>query len=100
MYQSPTNSPVKFEHLYPSKFQSLGAVIKKQRKDLKREVNRPFLGMKSATDVQFDSHFESGNLEMAIKVGPWEYDLFMRVDTNTRGHFSWYYFKVSHVPVG
>lgn len=28
-----------------------------------------------------------------------EYDLFMRVDTNTKGHFSWFFFKaISNKP--
>ena len=34
----------------------------------------------------FDSNFESGNLDMAVQVGPKEFDLYMRVDSNTRGH--------------
>jgi hypothetical protein len=44
----------------------------------------------------FDSNFESGNLDMAIKVGEKEYDLYMRVDTNTRGHHQWFHFSVEH----
>ena len=36
--------------------------------------------------LRFDSMFESGNLDMVIEPKPWEYDLYMRVDTNTRGH--------------
>jgi hypothetical protein len=46
--------------------------------------------------VQFDSSFESGNLDMAIRVKKNEYDLFLRSDTNTRGHTCWYYFKVNN----
>lgn len=30
--------------------------------------------------------FESGNLDKAFKIKDREYDLFMRVDTNTKGH--------------
>jgi hypothetical protein len=37
-------------------------------------------------ELYFDSCFESGNLDMAIKIGDFEYDLYMRVDTNTKGH--------------
>lgn len=33
---------------------------------------------------------------MAIRVKKNEYDLFLRSDTNTRGHTSWYYFKVNN----
>ncbi len=38
------------------------------------------------TEILFDSKFESGNLDCAVNVANDEYDLFMRVDTNTRGH--------------
>jgi len=34
----------------------------------------------------FDSYFESGNLDFVIKLKNKEYDLYMRVDSNTRGH--------------
>ena len=34
----------------------------------------------------FDSFFESGNLEKAEYVGPTEYNLYLNVDTNTKGH--------------
>ena len=34
----------------------------------------------------FDSMFEAGNLDVAIKVDVFEYDLYMRIDANTRGH--------------
>ena len=44
----------------------------------------------------FDSSFESGNLDMAIQVEKDEYDLYMRVDTNTRGHHQWFYFKINN----
>ena len=33
---------------------------------------------------------------MAVRIKKNEYDLFLRSDTNTRGHTSWYYFKVSN----
>ena len=42
----------------------------------------------------FDSSFESANLDMVIQVAPTEYDMYMRVDSNTRGHHQWFYFKV------
>jgi hypothetical protein len=40
----------------------------------------------TSPELIFDSNFESGNLDMVIKVKENEYDLYMRVDTNTRGH--------------
>lgn len=30
---------------------------------------------------------------MVVKIGDNQYDLYMRVDTNTKGHFSWFLFK-------
>jgi cytosolic carboxypeptidase protein 2/3 len=48
------------------------------------------------TDLQFDSNFECGNLDLAILVSPVEYDLLMRVDSNTKGHTTWFFFKVTN----
>jgi len=36
--------------------------------------------------LEFDSKFESGNLDRVVVVSPKEYDLYMRSDTNMRGH--------------
>lgn len=47
------------------------------------------------SNVSFDSHFESGNLDTVVQVGEWEYDLFVRADTNTKGHFTWYNFTMT-----
>lgn len=49
-----------------------------------------------AGELNFESAFESGNLDLAVKIKKNEYDLFLRSDTNTRGHTSWYYFKVNN----
>lgn len=45
-------------------------------------------------ELVFDSNFESGNLDMVIKKKEFEYDLYMRVDTNTKGHHQWFYYSV------
>lgn len=47
--------------------------------------------------MEFDAKFESGNLDKVVLPSPEgnEYDLYMRVDSNTRGHHQWFYFKVS-----
>jgi hypothetical protein len=44
--------------------------------------------------LTFDSFFESGNLDMVVS-GPKEneYDLYMRIDSNTKGHHQWFYFS-------
>lgn len=47
-------------------------------------------------DLRFESSFECGNLDLAILVNESEYDLLMRVDSNTKGHNTWFYFKVSN----
>ncbi len=36
--------------------------------------------------LEFDAVYESGNLDKVVMVSPTEYDLYMRVDSNTRGH--------------
>lgn len=35
-----------------------------------------------------------------MRVNNHEYDLFMRVDSNTKGHTSWYFFKVKNTRKG
>lgn len=53
---------------------------------------RPFLGMKEGVQKDcliFDSIFEHGNLDTVVRKSLNEYDLFIRVDSNTKGHTSW-----------
>ena len=60
---------------------------------------RLFTGMNPTLrkdDIRFDSNFECGNLDLAIMVAPDEYDLLMRVDSNTKGHANWFFFKVTN----
>lgn len=47
-------------------------------------------------ELRFDSNFECGNLDLAVSLGNNEYDLFMRVDSNTKGHTCWFFFKVTN----
>ena len=47
-------------------------------------------------DLIFNSEFECGNLDLAIKISDFEYDLFVRIDSNTKGHINWYNFKVKN----
>jgi len=46
------------------------------------------------SNLTFNSHFESGNLDLVIQVGENEYNLFLRPDTNTCGHMQWFYFTI------
>jgi len=59
--------------------------------------NDRFIGMnpRCKSDFHiFDSHFEGGNLDTVVKVKKDEYDLYIRTDSNTRGHHQWFYFSV------
>jgi hypothetical protein len=64
------------------------------QKRTRKDDDRGFIGMNPEIFegegrekvLLFDSKFESGNLDMAIKIKDNEYDLYMRVDSNTRGH--------------
>lgn len=44
-------------------------------------------------DIVFNSKFESGNLNAAVRVSSKEYWLYMREDTNTHGLRQWFYFE-------
>lgn len=47
--------------------------------------------------LNFDGSFESGNIDLVIKTYPQEsYDIYLRPDSNTRGYFQWFYFKVNN----
>jgi cytosolic carboxypeptidase protein 2/3 len=76
----------------------------------KKTEERPFVGMNPEIEQNehksinptmfknpsliFDSLFECGNLDMVVQIRENEYDLYMRVDSNTRGHHQWFYFSV------
>ncbi|KAH7815927.1 putative Zinc carboxypeptidase family protein [Monocercomonoides exilis] len=49
------------------------------------------------TTLLFESRFECGNLKKVVQVYQYEYDLTLRLDTNTRGHTQWYYFTVTNI---
>ena len=77
-------------------------LLKGQGRDFSRDfLQRSMQSLKAIAGPQdqhllFDSSFESGNLDMVIQVHPSEYDCYMRVDSNTRGHHQWFYFKVQN----
>ncbi|KAI9103760.1 hypothetical protein DFS34DRAFT_298389 [Phlyctochytrium arcticum] len=54
------------------------------------------------TALIFDSRFESGNLQMAIKIGDFEYDLVLQSDINSPAgkHNQWFYFSVQNMISG
>uniref|UniRef100_H2ZTE2 AGBL carboxypeptidase 3 n=1 Tax=Latimeria chalumnae TaxID=7897 RepID=H2ZTE2_LATCH len=48
----------------------------------------------------FEARFESGNLQKAVKIGEYEYELTLRTDLYTEKHTQWYYFRVSNTQAG
>jgi hypothetical protein len=62
----------------------------------------PYYIQASPTDdtLIFESRFESGNLDIAVKISQWSYLLLMQNDTNTNGNNQWFYYKVSNTRKG
>lgn len=44
----------------------------------------------------FESRFESGNLRKAMRVGTFEYELYLKNDYGTHSCTQWYYFRVQN----
>nr|XP_025121834.1 cytosolic carboxypeptidase 2 isoform X5 [Bubalus bubalis] len=44
----------------------------------------------------FESRFESGNLQKAVRVNTFEYELTLRTDLYTNKHTQWFYFRVQN----
>ncbi|TPX67231.1 hypothetical protein SpCBS45565_g03896 [Spizellomyces sp. 'palustris'] len=53
----------------------------------------------SGNTLQFESRFESGNLQMAVKISDYEYDLLLQTDINSSPgkHNQWFYFCVQRM---
>ncbi|KAL2777711.1 cytosolic carboxypeptidase 3 isoform a [Daubentonia madagascariensis] len=50
--------------------------------------------------LMFEARFESGNLQKAVKVAEYEYQLTLRPDLFTNKHTQWYYFQVTNTQAG
>ncbi|XP_026168193.1 cytosolic carboxypeptidase 2 isoform X2 [Mastacembelus armatus] len=50
--------------------------------------------------LEFESRFESGNLQKAVQVGVYDYELTLRTDMYTRKHTQWFYFRVRNMKAG
>ena len=67
----------------------------------KQVVARPDAGLPKrrqsgfSPDVLFDSCFETGNLGYAFRTSSTDFALFLRIDTNTRGHTQWFHFRAT-----
>ena len=98
------------ENSYPFKFPDPNSILAELQRQsaakeyiyiyyIYRKLNDRKAGMMSdypATEINFNSYFESGNLDMVVKNTDTDFDLYMRVDTNTRGHHQWFYFRVEN----
>ena len=52
--------------------------------------------MHQEENFEFNSCFESGNLDLVKKEGQNEYNLYIRTDSNTKGDHLWFYFSVKN----
>ncbi|XP_071387157.1 cytosolic carboxypeptidase 2-like [Centroberyx affinis] len=50
--------------------------------------------------LDFESRFESGNLQKAVQVGVHDYELTLRSDMYTNKHTQWFYFRVRNMKAG
>ncbi|CAG5958290.1 unnamed protein product [Menidia menidia] len=50
--------------------------------------------------LEFESRFESGNLQKAVQVGVYDYQLTLRTDMYTLKHTQWFYFRVRNMKPG
>ncbi|XP_051545382.1 cytosolic carboxypeptidase 2-like [Myxocyprinus asiaticus] len=48
----------------------------------------------------FESRFESGNLQKAVQVGQYDYELTLHTDLYTTKHTQWFYFRVRKMRAG
>ncbi|XP_053346120.1 cytosolic carboxypeptidase 2 isoform X1 [Clarias gariepinus] len=55
---------------------------------------------KETPTLSFESRFESGNLQKAVKVGHYDYELTLRNDLYTTKHTQWFYFRVKNMKAG
>ncbi|XP_023271224.1 cytosolic carboxypeptidase 2-like [Seriola lalandi dorsalis] len=51
-------------------------------------------------NLEFESRFESGNLQKAVQVGVYDYELTLQTDMYTRKHTQWFYFRVRNMKAG
>ncbi|KAJ8248917.1 hypothetical protein GJAV_G00229170 [Gymnothorax javanicus] len=50
--------------------------------------------------LEFESRFESGNLQKAVQTGLHDYELTLRTDLYTSKHTQWFYFRVRNMKAG
>lgn len=86
----------KYRDKYEVKVNAISEAVEKVGKEGSSEpIRSSIFHLPSTTNsIRFTSDFESGNLDLVVRIKPNEYDCFLRSDTNTRGHTNWYFFKV------
>ncbi|XP_054442939.1 cytosolic carboxypeptidase 2 [Pteronotus mesoamericanus] len=65
------------------------------RRGIIRELAVTLQGPEDNT-LLFESRFESGNLQKAVRVDTYEYELTLRTDLYTNKHTQWFYFRVQN----
>jgi hypothetical protein len=96
------NSKYPFYQFHLCKSTFLSNFIRKYYPDYNFSNKRPFLGMNPSLKdrlLVFDSDYEGGNLDAVIKKHK-DYELYIRVDSNTRGHCNYFCFKVRNKEAG
>ncbi|KAL4642037.1 cytosolic carboxypeptidase 2-like isoform X1 [Arapaima gigas] len=53
-----------------------------------------------SSTLVFESRFQSGNLQKAVQIGAYDYELTLRTDLYTRKHTQWFYFQVRNMKAG
>uniref|UniRef100_A0A3B5L4Q1 AGBL carboxypeptidase 2 n=1 Tax=Xiphophorus couchianus TaxID=32473 RepID=A0A3B5L4Q1_9TELE len=56
-----------------------------------------FLDTPPDITLEFESRFESGNLQKAVQVGAFDYELTLRTDMYTEKHTQWFYFRLRNM---
>ncbi|XP_036883902.1 cytosolic carboxypeptidase 2 isoform X2 [Sturnira hondurensis] len=61
-------------------------------------IKEPAVTLQGPEDntLLFESRFESGNLQKAVRVDTYEYELTLRTDLYTNKHTQWFYFRVQN----
>lgn len=69
----------------------------------KRKVHDKFRDLRipnTENIIFFNSEFECGNLQRAVRVSDFEYNLYLEYDKNSRNYTQWYYFSCRNVKKG
>ena len=91
IYSDNTESTYPFSYSDPS----LVSYLTRRAKNPAAEILNGMVERPPEDCLIFDSCFEGGNLDRVEMISKDEYDLHMRIDTNTTGHMHWFFFSVT-----